>query len=134
MVAVWTTVIGLLRTHDLTWPAQLRNIPGLAAPGVPALGPRALIASVAFSVLLKGAGQGGKDSGRVIAGHQVAAGAEVGLAVRKAASQLARGGDGDLWVLLAVPQVDRGGHLLQAEAPRTAVPEQIGGHDRGPCR
>jgi hypothetical protein len=31
-----------------------------------------------------------------------------------------------------VPQVDRGGHLLKAEAPPAAIPEQISGHHRGP--
>ena len=40
--------------------------------------------------------------------------------------------DEDLRVLLAVPQVDRGGHLLKAEAPPAAIPEQISGHHRGP--
>ena len=44
---------------------------------VPALGPRAPVASVAFSVLLKGAGQGGEDVTCMVAGHQVAAGPEV---------------------------------------------------------
>ena len=103
VVAVWTTVIGLLRTHDWTLPARLRHIPGLAAPRVRALGPRALVASVAFSVLLKGAGQGGKDCSRVIAGHHVATCREVRLALGKAGGHLAGDRDGNLRVLLAVP-------------------------------
>ena len=82
----------------------------------------------------KGAGHGGKDLSGVIACHQVTTGPEVRLAPGKAGRHLAGDGDGNLRVLPAVPQVDRGGHLLQAEASRTAVPEQIGGHDRGPCR
>ena len=104
--------------------AQLRNIPGLAAPRVLALGPRALVASVAFSVLLKGAGQGGKDFTRVIAGHHVATGPEVRLAPGNAGCHLAGDGDGNLRVLLAVPQMDRSRHLIEAEPPRTGVPEQ----------
>ncbi len=54
-------------------------------------------------ILIKGAGHGGKDFADVVAGHQVAARAEVGLAVGEAVGELAGGGDGDLRVLLAVP-------------------------------
>lgn len=68
----------------------------------------------------------------MIAGHQVAAGPEVRLAVRKAGYHLPGDRDGNLRVLLAVPQVDRGGHLIEAESSRTAVPEQVGGQDRCP--
>jgi hypothetical protein len=54
----------------------VRNVPGLVAQ-VPALGLRAPVASVALSVLLKGAGQGGEDVTCMVAGHHVAAGPEV---------------------------------------------------------
>ena len=65
-----------------------------------------------FSVLLKGAGHGGKDFADVIAGHQVATGPEVRLAPGKARCHPAGEGDGNLRVLLAVPQVDRHSHVL----------------------
>ena len=84
-----------------------------------------------FCVLLKGAGHGGEDFARVIAGHQVAAGAKVRLAVRNAGRQLAGDGDRDLRILLAVPQVHCRGHLIEAETPRPGVFEQIGCHDGG---
>ena len=45
-----------------------------------------------FCTLLKGAGHGGEDFAAVIAGHQVAAGAEVRVAVGEAGRQLAGGG------------------------------------------
>ena len=82
-------------------------------------------------VLFKGASHCGKDLAGVIAGHQVAAGAEVRMAVRDPGGQLAGGGDGDLRVLLAVPQVDRRGHLIETEAPRPGVFEEVGGHGGG---
>ena len=66
----------------------------------------------------------------MIAGHQVATGSEVRLAAGKTRRHLAGDGDGNLRILLAVPEVDRGGHVIEAEAPRTAVPEQVGGRDR----
>ena len=68
----------------------------------------------------------------MVAGHQVAAGPEVFLAPGKAGGHLPGDRDEDLRVLLAVPQVDRGGHLLKAEAPPAAIPEQISGHHGGP--
>ena len=68
----------------------------------------------------------------MVAGHQVAAGPEVCLAPGKAGGHLPGDRDEDLRVLLAVPQVDRGGHLLKAEAPPAAIPEQISGHHGGP--
>src|SRR5215472_15009135 len=98
-----------------------RGTPG--ASGVKALRNRALRS--------KAAGEGVEDVASVIAGHQAGAGAEVSLAVREAGRQLAGHSDRYLRVLLAVPQVDRGGHVLKAKAPRPAVPEQVSGHDRG---
>jgi hypothetical protein len=73
-----------------------------------------------LAVLLEGAGQRGKDFAGVIAGHQVAAGSKVCLATGKAGCHLSGNGDRNLRVLLPVPQVDRGGHLIEAETPRTA--------------
>lgn len=68
----------------------------------------------------------------MVAGHRVAAGPEVCLAPGRAGGHLPGDRDGDLRVLLAVSQVDRGGHLLKAEAPPAAIPEQTSGHHRGP--
>jgi hypothetical protein len=51
-----------------------------------------------------------------IAGHQVATGSEVRVAAGKTRRHLAGDGDGNLRLLLAVPEVDRGGHLIEAEA------------------
>jgi hypothetical protein len=68
----------------------------------------------------------------MVAGHPVAAGPEVCPAPGKGGGHLPGDRDEDLRVLLAVPQVDRGGHLLKAEAPPAAIPEQISGHHRGP--